>query len=291
MEKNMKTKGVLSVVLASFLYGIMPIFTKMALREGLSNSAYVFNRFFMAAVFSLLLCIMTKRNMKVSPTRLLQMTVIGIIGYGLTGMFLTISYTRIPVGLATMFHFTNPMIITVAMIVIFKDKPTKFKIISTVVALLGLFLMADFSRLDFLGVVYAMLSGVTYAVYVIANKKSELRNIDNFVVVFYISAINTVFFGVKNVVGGEFAFCPTLKSWLLLAFIGLFCTVAALALLTYGIRVLGASNAAMINLLEPIISLISGVIVYGDIISAKAMCGCAAVVIAGVLTAMDSGKE
>ena len=47
----------------------------------------------------------------------------------------------------------------------------------------------------------------------------------------------------------------------------------------------------MINLLEPIISLISGVIVYGDIISAKAMCGCAAVVIAGVLTAADSGKE
>ena len=40
--------------------------------------------------------------------------------------------------------------------------------------------------------------------------------------------------------------------------IGLFCTVFSLRLLLYGISVLGASNASILNILEPLTSLISG---------------------------------
>ena len=39
-------KGVLAVVVASFLYGIMPIFTKKALMEGMTSGAVVFYRVF-----------------------------------------------------------------------------------------------------------------------------------------------------------------------------------------------------------------------------------------------------
>ena len=65
--------GVLSVIGASFLYGIMPIFTKRVLLEGLSSNALVFNRFFFTAVFALAICLLMKIDLRVSRRQLIEL--------------------------------------------------------------------------------------------------------------------------------------------------------------------------------------------------------------------------
>ncbi len=284
-------KGVLAVIVASFLYGIMPIFTKKALMEGLTSGAVVFYRLFFSAIVSFILLKILGIDMKASARQILEMAVMGVIGFGATMALLTIAYSLIPTGLATMLHFTYPLFVTVVMTVVFKEKMTKPKAFACLCAIGGLVLMADFSSLSVTGIVLAVCSGITYASYVIANKKLQFASLHGLVIVFYVSCFAAVFFGIKAVITNEMMLPPTPLAFGLVLTIAIFCTVVTLFLLTYGIKTLGASTASVLNMLEPVISLVAGMVIYKEAIAVKGVIGCVLVVLAGVAVAFDSANN
>lgn len=284
-------KGVLAVVIASFLYGIMPIFTKRALLEGMTSGAVVFYRLFFAAIVSFIVLKVLGIDMTATKRQITEMAVMGVIGFGATMALLTMAYSLIPTGLATMLHFTYPLFVTVVMTVLFKENMSKAKLVACLCAIGGILLIADFSSLSVAGVLLAVASGTTYAAYVIANKKLTFGRLHGLVIVFYVSSFATVFFGIKAVVTKEMMLPCSPLALVLLLIIAVFCTVTTLFLLTYGIKTLGASTASMLNMLEPVIGLVAGVIVYNEIIPLKGIIGCVLIVMTGIASAFDSANS
>ena len=284
-------KGVLAVVVASFLYGIMPIFTKRALMEGMTSGAVVFYRLFFSAIVSFIVLKVLGIDMKASARQITEMAIMGVIGFGATMALLTIAYSLIPTGLATMLHFTYPLFVTVVMTVVFKEKMTALKAVSCMCAFGGLVLMADFSSLSVAGILLAICSGITYASYVIANKKLEFASLHGLVIVFYVSCFACIFFGIKAVITKEMMLPPTPLAFGLVLTIAIFCTVVTLFLLTYGIKTLGASTASVLNMLEPVISLVAGMVIYKEAIATKGIIGCVLVILAGIAVAFDSANN
>lgn len=284
-------KGVLAVVIASFLYGIMPIFTKRALLEGMTSGAVVFYRLFFAAIVSFIVLKVLGIDMTATKRQVAEMAVMGVIGFGATMALLTMAYSLIPTGLATMLHFTYPLFVTVVMTVLFKEKMRKAKLVACLCAIGGILLIADFSSLSVAGVLLAVASGITYASYVIANKKLTFGRLHGLVIVFYVSSFAAVFFGIKAVVTKEMMLPCSPLALVLLLIIAVLCTVTTLFLLTYGIKTLGASTASMLNMLEPVIGLVAGVIVYKEIIPLKGIIGCVLIVMTGIASAFDSANS
>ncbi len=281
-------KGILAVVSASFLYGIMPIFTKQVLLEGMPSGAVVFYRLFFSAVLSLIILLITKADLKVTGEQFFHLALFGILGFGATTALLAVAYDLIPTGLATMLHFTYPLFVTAVMTVIFKEPLTKMKILSCLRAASGLALMADFSRLSATGLIVAVCSGVTYAVYIIANKKSSFAGLPGMVIVFYVNSVAAVFFGIKAAVTKELMLPKNSTCLILLLIIALFCTILTMYLLNYGIRVLGASSASVLNMLEPVVSLFAGILIYKEAVGVIGLAGALLVVISGIVVALDS---
>lgn len=284
-------KGVLAVVVASFLYGIMPIFTKKALMEGMTSGAVVFYRLFFSSIVSFIVLKILGIDISTTKRQITEMCIMGVIGFGATMALLTMAYSLIPTGLATMLHFTYPLFVTVVMTVAFKEKMTKAKAFACACALGGLVLMADFSQLSVAGIVLAVCSGITYASYVIANKKLQFASLHGLVIVFYVSCFAAVFFGIKAVITKEMMLPPTPLALGLVVVIAVFCTVVTLFLLTYGIKTLGASTASVLNMLEPVISLVAGMVIYSEAISPKGIVGCLLVIAAGIAVALDSAAN
>ena len=131
------------------------------------------------------------------------------------------------------------------------------------------------------------MSGITYAVYVIANKKCSFAQLNQFVIIFYVGLVNALLFGITAFLTGGLEFPPTVRAFLFMIILSLCCTLGALYLLTYGIRTLGASTASVLNMLEPVVSLIAGMIVYHDSVTVKILLGCALIIISGVIVVMD----
>ena len=284
-------KGVLAVVVASFLYGVMPIFTKRALMEGMTSGAVVFYRLFFSSIVSFIVLKVLGIDMKATGRQIVETAVMGVVGFGSTMALLTMAYSLIPTGLATMLHFTYPLFVTVVMTVIFKEKMTGLKAVSCLCALGGLVCMADFSSLSVAGILLAIGSGMTYASYVIANKKLEFASLHGLVIVFYVSCFAGVFFGIKAVITKEMMLPPTPLAFGLVLTIAIFCTVMTLFLLTYGIKTLGASTASVLNMLEPVISLVAGMVIYKEAIAVKGIIGCVLVILAGFAVAFDSANN
>lgn len=281
-------KGVLAVVAASFLYGIMPIFTKRVLMEGMTSGSVVFYRLLFSAVFSFIFLMITKTDIRIEGIQMLHLAFFGVVGFGATMAFLTVAYSLIPTGLATMLHFTYPLFVTVVMAVVFREKMSLLKFLSCLFALGGLGLMADFSRLSVMGIAFAVCSGVTYACYVIANRKSSFADLPGMVIVFYVSCFAAVFFGIKAVVTKEFMLPKNGLCLGLLLVIAIFCTIVTLYLLTYGIKTLGASTASVLNMLEPVISMVAGIVIYKEAVTIAGISGAVLVVLAGIAVALDS---
>ena len=215
-------KGVLAVVVASILYGVMPAFIKQALNEGMNSGSIVFYRFLFAWMFAFIILKVRKTSLKVNKKQLCSMAFFGTVGFGLTSALLAMSYNYIPTGLATMLHFTYPLFVTIAMVIIFKESVTLPKILSCLFALVGLGLMADFSKLDGMGIFLSVSAGVTYATYVIANKKSSMASLDSLVVIFYVNLFASGIFGVKALATKEFMLIPNIKVLLIISCVSLF---------------------------------------------------------------------
>ena len=282
-----RAKGVFAVIAASVLYGLLPVFTKAALLQGTTEDAVVFYQFLFMAIAALAVLIMTRRPVRISGRQFAELVFAAVLGYGMTTSLLTMAYARIPVGLAMMFHFSNPVFVTLAMILIYREKATVLKAAAIICAVTGLILMTDLSGMNGMGVLYALLSGITYAYYVVANNKGSFAQTDNVTVVFYIGLINAVFYGLAQIVAGEIRTIPNSASFLFIVIIAVVCTLLPMFSLTYGIRTLGASSASVLNMLEPVVSLLAGMIVYHEVISGKGLIGCLFIVISGIVVVLD----
>ena len=283
-------KGYLAIIAASLLYGIMPVLSKLLLLEGMNSSSIVVWRFCFSTVFCLAIMLIKKIPFQATPRQIGVMIVVGILGFGMTATLVTAAYNYIPVGLATMFQFSYPLFVLIIMVILTKEKIGALRAVAVAFLAVGLVLMMDFSGgANYTGIALAQLSGVTYAFYVVSNQRSCFRMLDGFTTMFYAMVASSIFFTLQSLVSGQLMAPPTPKSWLLAMIIGLFCTVFSLRLLLYGISVLGASNASILNILEPLTSLISGALIYGDQLSIPTMIGCGLVILAILLVSL-AGK-
>lgn len=259
---------------ASVAYGFLPIFSKLVLDQGVDAENTVIYRFFFAMLASLALCFLQKLPLRLSKSQAASVIVFGLLGFGLTAFFLASSYVYLPVGLATMFHFTYPAFVVLIMAVFFRDKPTGFKIGSVVVATLGMMMLTDLrSGLSLTGVLLAMSSGLSYAVFVTACNKSSLSTIPAMVSIFYLSGISFLFFLAKGSAAGNFALPPNVKALFFSILVSCVCTVLALYLLTYGIRAIGSTRASILNMLEPLVSLAAGAVFFAEPLSVRTLTG------------------
>ena len=279
--------GFFCIVLASVAFGIGPVFVKELMACGLNTTdILIFPRVVALTAIGVILLI-SRISLRVTKTQFWQLILFAGCSNGLTAALLISSYRFLPIGFATMFHFIYPVVVTVFMAVFYKEKLSAAKVISIAMAITGLCLILDLSgSMSLPGVALALSSGFTYAVYVIANKKSAYKGLPALVVVFYSSLIALIGTFLFQLADGLPAIPSEGRQWLLITANGLISNLLAFLMLIFGIRRIGASNAAVANMMEPMTALVAGIVIYGDIIELKAIFGCIIVMLAITLIAV-----
>ena len=284
--------GIIFILLASVAFGVGPVFAKELINIGYSTwDILLYPKLPIMLVIGIILIIRSV-SLKVTKTQLLQLLFICSISNGLTAILLVSSYRYLPIGLATMFHFIYPVVVTVFMAVVYKERITVLKAIAIVIAITGLCLILDLSgNMSYLGVVLALSSGFAYAIYVIANRKSAYKDLPVLIIVFYSSLFNFIPIAVYQIAAGRIFIPSTGWEWLLITGNGLICGLFAFFMLILGIRRIGASNAAIANMFEPMTALIAGVVIFGDSVELRALTGCIMVLLAILLITVRKGSQ
>jgi len=292
-EKVKKINGIIYTVVSSAAFGIMPILAKIAYKGGANAVTVLFLRFFLAALILLPYIVVTKKDFKINRAQLKHIIFLGIIGYTATTFTLFISYNYISVGLATTIHFVYPVIVTVFAVILYKEKLHLSKIFALVLSVLGIYLLVGNGSLalNFKGIGFALVSGFFYAYYIVGVSHSEVSKIDNYVLTFYLASIAAISLFIMGMINGQLNFNIQAYSVLASSGIALVSTVLALTMFLKGVKIIGPSSAAILSTLEPIVSIILGVLILKEELSFSIISGCILILFSVIILTLGQREK
>lgn len=285
--------GLGMVAASSILFGIVPVFVKEASDRGAEVLPLTIFRLLVMVLLAAGGTALRRISFQVTPRQLAQLAVFGTAGFGLTNLLLSSSYLLVEMGTATICHFIYPVLVMVMMRLFFGEGCQGLKKPALLSALCGVILLAAIGGGgSFLGIVLAVLSGLTYGVYVIAMDKASFRSLDPLLVIFYGGGICLAFLlGYYALDAGDLlALSVPLGAWPAILSSSLMGTAAVL-LLCGGIRLLGASTAAFLNMLEPITNTCMDLVIYGVFPSLAGWAGYSLMLLSILLISLENTRE
>lgn len=270
------SKGKICLLISAFLYGIAPVLAKVTYDGGANGITLTFLR---GSISIPLLYIMMKadgKSLKLTRRELKSVIILGVFGGAVPILLLYFSYNFISTGLATTLHFVYPLIIVLASALLYHERMSGIKMLSTIFVTIGIFMFADIETAsDSIGIIMAILSGVFYSFYVIYIDRSGLDTMDYIKLTFYIMLIISITTFIFGLAVHGLSFDLTGKAWSFAAVISLLVTLGAMPLFQIGVRYEGASTAGIMSTFEPITSVAMGVTFLGEIVGIAQILGIA----------------
>jgi len=289
----MKTlKGYLFAILSAVIYGLMPLMASHIYADGVNAMTLVLLRNLLALPVLAVLAFCQQKTLKVPAKALGGMAFLAAFGCCITPVLLFSSYHYIPSGTATTIHFVYPAIVVLIGIVFLKKKAQLGTVLSLVLCVGGICLFykpgADF---HWGGAGLALLSGVTFAIYVAMLPVLRQEQVKGFLFTFYIALCSTVMMGIACVASGNLALPQSIAGWAWCLLFALGVTAGAVVLFQQGTFLIGPERASILSTFEPITSVVVGVVFMEEVIGLRDYVGIALVLAASVLIALFDMKK
>lgn len=283
-------KGYGLVLLSATGFAFIPIFALYAYDSGVTVTTLLFLRFALAALFFFMYGWFNKKSGKVSWLQLFYLFLLGGIFYTLQSSFYFQAVKYIPSSLAALLLYLNPIFVAVFSFFLHQEKLTKRTIIAMAISFSGMLLVlgAPGGKIQPLGITLAVGAAVIYSLYIIVGNKVT-AHVPPITASAYIALFAALSFFVWGTGSGTLHFQFDVKGWL--PIIGTSLVSSVLAMLTFfsGMNIIGPTKAAILSMLEPVITFLLSMIFLREHMSFIQMIGGLVVLSGATLVAM--GKE
>ena len=185
-------------------------------------------------------------------------------------------------GLATLVANFQVFIMATVGVFFYRERLHARFVFGVALALVGLWLLVGVGWSSFtpqfrLGVYFGLLTGVAYAVYLLSLRQAQLRRsgLDPIRTLCLNSLLAAVMLGVAVLVEGDSFAIPDAQSWSALIGLGLFGQVLGWVLIAQAMPQLPASLVGLLLLLQPALSFVLDVLLFGRPTSAEDWIGLA----------------
>ena len=291
MNRKQILKGYLAVLVSAVIFGCMPLMVKGIYADGLNSLSVVFLRNFLSMPVVALLALWKHKSLKIDPKALPSVALLGAMGSCVTPVLLFSSYFFMASGTATVLHFIYPAAVVVGGVLFFRERVTRGNLISVLICILGISLFYTPGQpLDWRGCALALVSGFTYAAYILLLAHFRHRQIRGFLLNFYIFSINSVLMLLVCLVSGNLTFPTSPEIWALCFFFAVVINVCSVALFQWGTLIIGGQQASILSTMEPITSVFVGILAFQETMDLRTVIGSVLVIAASVLIVL-SGKQ
>ena len=275
--------GELCVVTSAVLFGLMPLFAKIAAEHGSNAYMSALGRFFFGSVF--LLAVLAFRRdapFRVSWRQLLKILPLSVL-YAVTPVLLFASYDYMDSGLATALHFTFPVMVILFSALFFHVRPNGRQMICAVLGTVGVSQFAGGEAEGATGLFLAVASGATYAMYIVLLGRSSLASLPVLTMAFWLSLMASAEIAAVAAWKSALTFALDNTAWGAILALAVFATALALALFQEGLSRCGAMRASLLSTFEPLTGVGIGWLVFSEALTPKTAAGILCVLLASVL--------
>lgn len=292
MNRKQIFQGYFLVVISAVIFGCMPLMVKHIYADGVNSLSVVFLRNFLSLPVVALLARWQKGSLKIPKKALPSVASIGIMGCCVAPVLLFSSYFFMASGTATVLHFVYPAAVVLGGVLFYREKVTAGGLVSMLICLLGMSLFyTPGETLDWRGSVLAIVSGFAYAAYILMLSHFQYREISGFLLNFYIFLINSIVMFLVCSAGGLLIFPSTPSVWALCFFFALVINVFTVAMFQKGTMMIGGQQAAILSTMEPITSVVVGILAFGEVMSLRTAIGSMLVILASILIVVFDSRQ
>ena len=291
----MKIKAFLLIVLAGVLWGMSPLFVSYLSPRGFSSLHLTAVRSAVSAAVLLVFLLIAKRSsFRVGRLDVL-LFLLNAVGFVGTATFYFQAIKMTSASTAVVLMYTAPIYVLVFSVLFLRERLTPLKLSAMALMLVGCFFVSGVIggfHFDALGVLFGVLSGLSYGTYNIVTKILMRRGANPTATTFYTflfaAAISTLTCNPASLFGkiGD----SSALTAVLLVFLGIATCVAPYFLYTLAMRELSAGVASSLGIVEPMAATVMSAIFLSDIPSPISWVGIVLILGAVVLLGIAEKK-
>ncbi len=279
--------GIACIAGSAVAFGAMAIFARFAYADGVDTWTLLALRFAIAAA-----CLATLARLRREPwprgRDLGVAAMMGGAGYAGQSAAYFSALGFAPAGLVALLLYLHPALVAVLAALFLHERMTGARAGALALALAGLALTVvpalggapgTFPRLP-VGIALGLAAASVYAVYIVVGARLTVRVAPLALASVITASAAVVFAAIAVVVGPAAPRSPA--GWLAIAAIALVSTVLAIALFFAGLARVGATQAATLSTLEPVVTIALAALVLDERIAAIQLAG-GALILAAVL--------
>lgn len=281
-------------IITGITYGLNPLFGIPLMNDGASIDSILFFRYGFSVVLLAAFLILSRQSFKVTPKQLGILLILGLL-YTSSSICLFESYKYIASGLATTLIFLYPVFVALIMVVL-RVYPTWQVWLAILATFIGVLILAqsdDTQTIDPIGVLLALGSGLSYAIFiVIVNSSRIIRPISSTMLTFYSLSVGMVIFYINTLLSPNDLTTGINGSsaWLCLVGLAILPTIISTATLALSTRKIGATKASVLGVFEPITAIMVGTIAFNEPITTNIIVGISIAIAAIIFMIMASQK-
>jgi drug/metabolite transporter (DMT)-like permease len=295
--------GYSMVLAATALWGINGSMAKAALSSGLTSLRLTEVRSTGAALILVgALALTRRRSLRITRSELPFLLLFGVVGLAFVQLFYFVAIHRLDIGIALLIQYLAPVLIALYARLVLKEHVRRRVWAALILSLGGLSLVVDIwsgVALDGVGVAAALISAVTFALYILLAEKAVTRRdpVSLLALGFTFAALfwaivqpwwsfPTEYLDDRIDMTGEL-FSTTLPVWALLAGVVLVGTIVPFLLLVGALRHIPATRAGVTAMFEPVAGALVAWAWLGESLTTTQLVG-GAVVLTGILLAQTA---
>jgi drug/metabolite transporter (DMT)-like permease len=275
--------GVFLIIVSAISFGAGPIFARLTYESGTTSTTLLFLRFGVASLCMILM--MLARGIPLPRGRtLLGLVLMGALGYAGQSFCYYEALALVPAGLVALLLYLYPAIVTVLAVLILRERISKLKILALLLALGGAaFTIGPTGDGNLAGIALGLGAAFIYSFYIIAGSKIVKQGaaIQSSGIIITSAAL---VYGVIIAIKGA-SFPGALSGWVWAGAFAVISTVLAIVTFLAGLERTGATHAATLSTIEPVVTVILATIVLDERITPLRMAGGLLIMLAVIILA------
>jgi len=272
-QRRELTGGTL-VAASAILFGVVVVFGKLAMQEGLPVFSTLAFRYGASALCLLPVLAFARRPFLPAKGERLVVFALGAVGYAVESSFFFGALQHGTAAAVTLLFYVYPVIILVATILLGRGKPGRTLVISLAFAVAGACLVIVSGggiEIEAIGVAFAFGSALTFSGYVLG-AEFALRRTDPFTASLWVCIGATVGCATFAVVSGNAAVPASSQAWVYVVGMGVASAAAFICMLS-GLRIVGAVRTSIISSLEPLAAAVMAYVLIDETVGAGTFLG------------------
>ncbi|MEL7563429.1 MAG: DMT family transporter [Dehalobacterium sp.] len=289
-----RVKGILLIMLAATCFGLIPLFTMISYDNRFNPFTFSLFRSGFAALEIYILLRITGINFHIERSLYPTLFKASLIGYCLMMVTLVAAFNYISTGLAMSLHFIYPIATMVGAMVVFWKKVFLKNVLALIISVLGIYLLVGFGSFDafnLTGMFLALISGIFYAYYVLIAAYSPLKELNSFVLTFYVSLFNAIILFLGSLVSGNLFHVFNFAGVMSTVLVALFANLIGMVAFQAGLKIVGPTTATILSTFEPITSLIVGILILGELLAWYHIAGSLLILCSVVIVAITKNNS